>query len=98
MGNQAHRRGLEVMKRVPADTHVAVLLGGWSAEREVSISSGTACAEALRRAGFRVSEIDVDRNIAGVLGDLRPDIAFNALHGKWGEDGCMSAIFETLQI
>jgi D-alanine-D-alanine ligase len=86
------------MKRVPANTHVAVLLGGWSAEREVSLSSGTACAGALRRAGFRVTEVDVDRRVATVLGDLRPDVAFNALHGKWGEDGCMSAVLETMEI
>ena len=86
------------MKRVPGDTHVAVLLGGWSAEREVSLASGAACAAALRRAGFRVTEIDVDRRIAEALNRVAPDVAFNALHGKWGEDGCMSAILETMQI
>jgi D-alanine-D-alanine ligase len=86
------------MKRVPGDTHVAVLLGGWSAEREVSLASGAACAAALRRAGFRVTEIDVDRRIAETLSRVAPDVAFNALHGKWGEDGCMSAILETMQI
>jgi D-alanine-D-alanine ligase len=86
------------MKRVPGDTHVAVLLGGWSAEREVSLASGAACAAALRRAGFRVTEIDVDRRIAETLNRVAPDVAFNALHGKWGEDGCMSAILETMQI
>ena len=86
------------MKRVPANTHVAVLLGGWSAEREVSLASGAACAAALRRAGFRVTEVDVDRRIASALADVHPDVAFNALHGKWGEDGCMSAILETMQI
>jgi D-alanine-D-alanine ligase len=86
------------MKREPGNTHVAVLLGGWSAEREVSLSTGKGCAEALRRAGFRVTEVDVDRKIAGALADLAPDVAFNALHGKWGEDGCMSAILETMQI
>jgi D-alanine-D-alanine ligase len=86
------------MKRVPGDTHVAVLLGGWSAEREVSLASGTACAAALRRAGFRVTEIDVDRRIAETLNQVAPDVAFNALHGKWGEDGCMSAILETMKI
>jgi D-alanine-D-alanine ligase len=86
------------MKRVPGDTHVAVLLGGWSAEREVSLASGAACAAALRRAGFRVTEIDVDRRIAETLNRVAPDVAFNALHGKWGEDGCMSAILETMKI
>jgi D-alanine-D-alanine ligase len=85
-------------ERDPRFTHVAVLMGGWSAEREVSLSSGEACADALRRAGFQVTPIDVKRNIAHVLSDLRPDVVFNGLHGKWGEDGCMAAILETLEI
>ena len=84
--------------RDPRFTHVAVLLGGWSAEREVSLSTGEACADALRRAGFRVTPVDVTRNIVEVLADLGPDVAFNALHGKWGEDGCMAAILETMQV
>ena len=86
------------MKRVPANTHVAVLLGGWSAEREVSLNTGAGCAAALRRAGFRVTEVDVNRRIAEALDMIKPDVAFNALHGKWGEDGCMSAVLETMQI
>jgi D-alanine-D-alanine ligase len=81
--------------RDPRMTHVAVLMGGWSAEREVSLASGTACGEALQRAGFNVTFLDVRRDIAAVLADLQPDVAFNALHGKWGEDGCMAAILET---
>ena len=86
-------------KRVPADTTVAVLMGGWSAERAVSLSSGEACASALRQAGFKVVPIDVTRErVVSILQDLRPDVAFNALHGKWGEDGCASAILETLLI
>jgi D-alanine-D-alanine ligase len=85
-------------QRDPRMTHVAVLMGGWSAEREVSLKSGEACGEALKRAGFNVTLLDVRRDIAAVLADLQPDVAFNALHGKWGEDGCMSAILETLQI
>ena len=85
-------------ERDPRFTHVAVLMGGWSAEREVSLASGQACSEALRRAGFKVTPIDVKRNIGEVLADLRPDVAFNGLHGKWGEDGCMAAILETLEI
>lgn len=82
----------------PEHTHVAVLMGGWSAEREVSLSSGRDCARALRQAGFEVTEIDVDRKIATVLAELRPDVAFNALHGKWGEDGHVQGVLETLQI
>jgi D-alanine-D-alanine ligase len=85
-------------QRDPRSTHVAVLMGGWSAEREVSLKSGEACTDALRSSGFEVTPIDVKRNIASVLADLNPDVAFNALHGKWGEDGCMSAMLETLQI
>ena len=85
--------------RVPAETTVAVLMGGWSAEREVSLSSGKACTEALLRAGFRATPVDVAREtIVSVLQQMKPHVAFNALHGKWGEDGCCAAILETLQI
>ena len=69
--------------------HVAMLMGGWSAEREVSLASGAACAEGLRQAGYRVTDIDVGHDIAEVLREVRPDVAFNALHGRWGEDGCV---------
>jgi D-alanine-D-alanine ligase len=87
------------MNRVPAETTVAVLMGGWSAEREVSLSSGKACAAALSRAGFKVVPVDVQRDtVVSVLQQMKPDVAFNALHGKWGEDGCCAAILETLQI
>ena len=82
----------------PEITRVAVLMGGWSAEREVSLASGQACTQALERAGFQVIPIDVKRDIAMVLADLRPDVAFNALHGKWGEDGTVQGVLETLQI
>jgi len=77
-------------------THVAVLKGGWSAEREVSLVSGQACAQALRDEGFHVSEVDVDRNVARVLTELCPHVAFNALHGQWGEDGCIQGVLEVL--
>ncbi len=77
-------------------THVAVLMGGWSAERPVSLSSGRACAEALRTAGFDVTEVDVDRNVAAELTRIAPDVAFNALHGPFGEDGCIQGVLETL--
>lgn len=78
--------------------HVAMLMGGWSGEREVSLSSGRACAEAARTAGYRVTEVDVGRDIARVLEDLRPDVAFNALHGPFGEDGCIQGVLEILGI
>jgi D-alanine-D-alanine ligase len=73
-------------------------MGGFSSERPVSLSSGNACAEALEAAGYRVSRIDVERDIAFVLTNLRPDVAFNALHGPFGEDGTIQGILEYLQI
>ncbi|HWJ88419.1 MAG TPA: D-alanine--D-alanine ligase [Pelagibacterium sp.] len=75
-------------------THVAVLKGGWSNEREVSLNSGAQCAEALRNAGYRVTEIDVGRDIARVLAEVKPDVAFNALHGRFGEDGLIQGLLE----
>ncbi len=78
--------------------HVAVLMGGWSAEREVSLRSGAACAQALARLGYRVSQIDVARDIAAVLTDLKPDVALNVLHGRPGEDGTLQGVLEILGI
>jgi D-alanine-D-alanine ligase len=78
--------------------HVAVLLGGLSPERDVSLVSGEACAQALERGGARVSRIDAGRDLAQRLTDLKPDVAFNALHGAWGEDGCVQGVLETLSI
>ena len=78
--------------------HVAVLMGGWSAEREVSLRSGRACADAAERAGFRVTRVDVGRDIATVLGTLKPDVALNVLHGRPGEDGTLQGILEILGI
>jgi D-alanine-D-alanine ligase len=78
--------------------HVAVLMGGWSAEREVSLNSGAACASALESMGYRVTRIDVERDVADRLAVLKPDACFNALHGKGGEDGCIQGVLETLQI
>lgn len=78
--------------------HVAVLMGGWSSERDVSLRSGKACADALERRGYRVSRIDVKRDIAAVLADLRPDAALNVLHGSPGEDGTLQGVLEILAI
>jgi D-alanine-D-alanine ligase len=78
--------------------HVAVLMGGWSAEREVSLRSGNACADALVRLGYRVTRIDVGRDIASVLATVKPDAAFNVLHGRPGEDGTLQGILEILAI
>ena len=78
--------------------HVAVLLGGWSAERPVSLNSGRECAEALEQAGYRVTPVDVGRDIADVLAKLKPDVVFNALHGPYGEDGTIQGVLEILGI
>lgn len=86
------------MTRPLADLHVAVLMGGLSPEREVSLSSGKGCAEALEQLGARVSRVDAGHDLAQVLAALKPDVALNALHGVWGEDGCVQGVLETLQI
>ena len=78
--------------------HVAVLMGGLSAERPVSLSSGEACAKALEGEGFRVTRVDVGRDVAAQLAELKPDVAFNALHGPLGEDGAIQGILEYLGI
>lgn len=72
--------------------HVAVLMGGLSAEREISLRSGEACAAALEEKGYLVSRVDVGPDIASCLAELKPDVAFNALHGKYGEDGCVQGL------
>ena len=81
-----------------AGRHIAVLMGGLSPEREVSLVSGAACAEALERLGAKVSRVDAGRDIAQVLTQLKPDVAFNALHGEWGEDGCVQGVLETVGV
>jgi D-alanine-D-alanine ligase len=73
-----------------------VLKGGLSAEREVSLVSGRECAEALRQAGFETVEIDAGRDLAARLADCDPDVVFNALHGRWGEDGCVQGLLELI--
>ena len=77
---------------------VAVLMGGPSAEREVSLVSGRECATALREAGFTVVEVDAGPDLAARLSDLKPGLCFNALHGRWGEDGCVQGLLEWLRI
>jgi D-alanine-D-alanine ligase len=78
--------------------HVAMLMGGFSSERPVSLSSGNACADALEAEGYQVTRVDVGHDIASVLAELKPDVAFNALHGPFGEDGTIQGILEFLQI
>ena len=81
-----------------ANPKVAVLMGGPSAERDVSLSTGAECAVALRDAGFEVVEVDAGPDLAVRLSEIRPDVVFNALHGRWGEDGCVQGLLEWLRI
>jgi len=77
---------------------VAVILGGPSAEREVSLSSGRECAAALREAGYDVAEVDAGHDLVTRLDDIAPDVVFNALHGRWGEDGCVQGLLEWVRM
>src|SRR5260370_26641453 len=96
MGNPSDRG--DTMSRV------AVLMGGWSPEREVSLVSGKACAEGLREGGHEVVEYDVKRDLRALVDFLRPasgggpDVVFNALHGRFGEDGCIQGVLEVLAV
>ncbi|TRD23461.1 D-alanine--D-alanine ligase [Palleronia caenipelagi] len=78
--------------------HVVVLMGGPSAEREVSLSTGRECAAALRGEGFNVTELDAGQDLAARLAELAPDVVFNALHGRFGEDGCVQGLLEWMKI
>jgi D-alanine-D-alanine ligase len=78
--------------------HVAVLMGGLSAERQVSLDSGNACAGALESAGYKVTKIDAGRDLAERLRELKPEVCFNALHGRWGEDGCVQGLLELIRL
>ncbi len=88
----------DMPRRIPSQTHVAVLMGGMSAEREVSMNTGEAVCAALRKTGYRVTPMDVKPDIAAKLMDLHPDVVFNALHGRFGEDGRIQGILETLSL
>ena len=81
-----------------AASKVAVLMGGRSAEREVSLVSGRECAAALTEAGYRVIEVDCGPDLCARLIEIQPDVCFNALHGRWGEDGCVQGMLEWLGI
>ena len=85
-----------VGRSATAGPRVAVLMGGPSAERDVSLSSGHECAKALRVAGYEVVELDAGHDLSARLHDIQPDCVFNALHGRWGEDGCVQGLLEWL--
>ena len=80
------------------DPRVVVLMGGPSAEREVSLSTGRECAAALRETGCEVIEVDAGPDLPARLSEIAPDVVFNALHGRWGEDGCVQGLLEWLRI
>ncbi len=84
----------------PRSRHVVVLMGGWSSEREVSLVSGRACADALREAGYRVDAVDLGRDLTALLAALepRPDVVFNALHGQGGEDGLIQGVLDMIGV
>ena len=87
------------MSGLDRNLHIVVLMGGWSAERPVSLMSGNGVADALEERGFtNVSRVDMDRNVAAVLTGLRPDVVFNALHGTPGEDGTVQGMLDLMQI
>ncbi|MCJ7421642.1 D-alanine--D-alanine ligase [Sphingomicrobium astaxanthinifaciens] len=87
------------MSDLDKDMHVVVLMGGWSAEREVSLSSGEGVVRALEARGWsNVTPVDMDRNVARVIAELRPDVVFNALHGSPGEDGTVQGMLDLMQI
>src|SRR3954453_5811529 len=91
MGNPAGREDMN------KDLHVVVLMGGWSSEREVSLTSGKGVAGALRERGWsNVSELDMDRDVAARLAGVEPDVVFNALHGTPGEDGTVQGMMDLM--
>lgn len=81
-----------------AASKVVVVMGGRSAEREVSLSSGRECAQALTEAGFQVVMVDAGPDLCARLTEIKPDVVFNALHGRWGEDGCVQGLLEWMRI
>src|SRR4028119_1812580 len=94
MGDPARGSG-----EVNRNLHVAVLMGGWSSERSVSLMSGQGVAQALRERGWtHVSELDMERDVAARLADLRPDVVFNALHGHPGEDGTVQGMLDLMGV
>src|SRR5919107_190088 len=93
MGNPAGRDGMN------RDIHIVVLMGGWSSEREVSLTSGTGVAAALRERGWsNITELDMERDVARRLAELKPDVVFNALHGTPGEDGTVQGMMDLMAL
>src|SRR5881398_4087835 len=93
MGNSAGRDGMN------KQLHVVVLMGGWSSEREVSLTSGKGVAAALRERGWsNVTELDMEHDVAARLAQLKPDVVFNALHGTPGEDGTVQGMMDLMEL
>ena len=83
---------------LPPNTHILVLMGGWANEREVSLSSGKGVADALESKGYRVTWLDMDRDVAAKIAAAEPDVVFNALHGVPGEDGTVQGMLDLMGI
>ena len=101
MGDKNNRRwtgGINMITRTSQKDRILVLMGGFSAEREVSIRSGKECSMALESLGYNVSTLDPGYDIINDLLEINPDIVFNCLHGSWGEDGHIQSILETTGI
>src|SRR5687768_18315585 len=99
MGNPADRSGVSVSEQLDRNLNIVVLMGGWSSEREVSLTSGQGIVAALRERSFtNVTPVDMDRNVAQVLASVRPDVVFNALHGTPGEDGTVQGMLDLMQV
>lgn len=88
----------KIQKKMTNNKHIAVLMGGWNSEREVSLRSGQAVFEALNKLGYKATKIDFSREIFAQLAEVKPDIVFNALHGQYGEDGRIQGVLDILQI
>ena len=95
MGNKA---GGTQMSGLPENIHIAVLMGGWANEREVSLMSGNGVADALESRGHRVTRIDMDRQVAARIAEANPDVVFNALHGVPGEDGTVQGMLDLMGV
>ena len=86
------------LSKLPADIHIAVLMGGWANERPVSLMSGEGVAKALEERGHRVTRIDMDRDVAARIAEVKPDVVFNALHGVPGEDGSVQGMLDLMGV
>src|SRR3546814_4617759 len=98
MGNRAGGCEVSMENQTLPKPHVAVLMGGWASESEVSLMSGKGVADALESRGYRVTRIDMDRSVAARIAEAAPDVVFNALHGVPGEDGTVQGMLDLMGV